>query len=191
MADFVPAGYEPAPKSSGGSDNYLNLKEPSTIRVRIMTPALVCYEAWTTDNKPVRKPKGEKWDLANYKGTPQECWAFVVYNYDAEKFQTFATTKKRIIQGLYQLATDPDWGNPSGYDIKLMRTGKTKDDTRYSLSPVAPKPFSPDLIKIFKTKTVDLTALYRNEAPINDGADAPKETQPGFANTDTDSELPF
>jgi hypothetical protein len=45
---------------------------------------------------------------------------------------------------------------------------------------------------MFKLLTIDLTALYRNEAPIVDGAPSPKEPQPGFTNPEEEGEiLPF
>ena len=73
----------------------------------------------------------------------------------------------KIPGGVYQSIIDlyldeDDWGDMTdpkkGYDIKITRTGKTKNDTEYSVAPCKNTPLDKDWAK----KTIDLKAMAKS-----------------------------
>jgi len=160
---YLPDNYQ-QPKQ--GSGDYLIIKEPQECKVRLLTKPTILYEAWTNDNKPVRKTTGENWELGDFKDTPRECWAFIVWNYEEKKFQVFSTTKRGFINDIYRFVQDEDWGEPTRYDIKLIRKGRTMEDTEYSITPLPHKDLDAEIQKDFDSLTYDLDVLVDGGHPL-------------------------
>ena len=105
-----------------------------------------------------------------------------------------------VARGVYQdiidLYLDEDeWGDMTspteGYDIKITRSGKGKNDTSYSVSPCQKKPLDKslrgniDLEKIVRAQIqsydslVELLAKFLKSSPENDDEDEPKKSGKG------------
>jgi hypothetical protein len=111
-------------KPEGGSGGlYLKFLDGDSFRLRIIGEPVVF------DN--------------DYNGNLSTKYAWPVYNHDNETVQILqgGVTIFNMIAGLVK---DEDWGDPTQYDIKVSRSGSTKDDTKYTVSP---SPKSKDLPK--------------------------------------------
>lgn len=123
MTSFLPANYE-TPKADSG---YFKLQKGEN-RFRILSPAVVGYEYWTTSNKPVRsreyfdeRPADAKVD-DNGK-FQKHFWAFIVYNYELNKPQIMEITQTTIQSAIEAYFLNKRWGDPVKYDFVITRTG--------------------------------------------------------------------
>jgi hypothetical protein len=175
---FLPKGYT-APKNTG---NYYKLEKGDN-RFRILSSAIIGYEYWTKENKPVRSRKQFTSVPAdaklNDKGqfAPKHFWAFLVWNYDEKKVQVMEITQTTIMAGIEAFVKNPKWGAPQGYDIVVHATGDGME-REYN---VVPEPHSEapkaDISLIF------LDALFDGGDPFNsttsDGSSMPNfDVQP-------------
>ncbi|MEK6880728.1 MAG: hypothetical protein AABY22_14010 [Nanoarchaeota archaeon] len=134
MSNFFPSEYK-LPVSS----NYMRFQEGENT-FRVLSSAIVGWEYWNTDNKPVRSQEG--WDERPEDVKTEKdgsyrinhFWAFAVYNYEAKKIQILELTQKGIMKTIQGLVKNPKWGNPNGYDITVARSG-SGFDTEYSTVP--------------------------------------------------------
>lgn len=105
------------------------------------------------------------------KLTPKQAYMVPVVMYADEKGNKIDTENSgklmKIPGGVYQSIIDlyldeDDWGDMTdpkkGYDIKITRTGKTKNDTEYSVAPCKNTPLDKDWAK----KTIDLKAMAKS-----------------------------
>lgn len=165
MDSFLPADYS-APVSEG---NYLKLKKGEN-RFRILSSAIVGFEYWNRDNKPVRSV--EPWDEMPFDikegGTIKHFWAFIVYNYDAKKVQIMEITQKTIREAIEGLAMNKKWGNPNKYDIVVEAKGDGLE-REYSVLP-EPHSDAPDV----DISRINLNALFVGQDPFNSEAKAPE-----------------
>lgn len=152
------------------SSNYMKFIEGDNT-FRVLSSAIVGYEYWTKENKPVRSkelwdevPIDIKWEKdGSYR--INHFWAFVVYNYEAKKIQILELTQKGIMKTMQGLIKNSKWGNPNGYDITVSRSG-SGFDTEYS---VVPNPHSKLDVKIeeqYEIKNINLEALFKGEDPF-------------------------
>jgi len=154
--NFLPEDYQ-APKNA--NQNYMKLQQGEN-RIRILTKPIIGWEAWSADNKPIRFRLDEK-----YTKDAKHFWAFVVWNVIDQRIQIYQVTQATIRNAIEQLTKDNDWGSPFGYDIKIIKKGE-KMDTEYTVNPVPHKEVSPDVIKAFKERPVNLDALFTSEDPF-------------------------
>lgn len=149
--DFLGATYE-APVTEG---NYMKFKKGKN-HFRVLSSAVVGWELWNKDNKPVRSKTG--WEElpsdAKEGQLPKFFWAFLVWNYGAKKAQILEITQKGIRESIEALLTDEDWGSPKGYDIVITATGEGLE-REYN---VVPKPHTVSPIK--DVPQVNLEALF-------------------------------
>jgi hypothetical protein len=173
---FLPEGYKT--EVSGG--NYTRLNEGET-RIRILSKPLIFWEAWQ-DKTPIRFPytfdgKKPKTDLA-----VKQCWALKIYNHTSGKIEILQLHQASIKVAIENLSRDEDYGNPFGYDIKIIRKGKTLNDTEYSVIPTPPKPVSEDIKLSFANNPIDLDNLLTNDNPftnpLQESASAEKKSEP-------------
>ena len=167
MDNFLPEGYQP-PVSGGG---FMKLQDGVNL-IRIMSSAIIGYEYWTRDNKPVRLKEMPKETPDEIKtgddGEPSKIkhfWAFVVYNYATEAIEILQLTQVSIMKAIRDYAQDEDWGNPKGYDIKITRSGQ-KLDTEYIVSAKPAKELDKEVVKKFEAKKINLEALYEGKNPF-------------------------
>lgn len=91
----------------------------------------------------------------------------IVFNWFKNEVQILEITQRSIQGAIEQLAKDPDWGNPFGYDIKVMREGDGME-TEYTINPVPHKPCGETVINMFKEKPIYLPALFQGADPFID-----------------------
>lgn len=164
--DFFPTPNYEIPQTS----NYMKF-DIGDNKFRVLSSAIVGYEYWTTDNKPVRKR--ENWNTVpddikmdkdgNIKIS--HFWAFVVYNYGAKKIQILEITQKGIMKYIKGLTEDVDWGNPKGYDLKVNRTG-SGFDTEYVTTAIPHSPVRPEILEQYGKLNINLDALYDGNDPF-------------------------
>jgi hypothetical protein len=120
------------------TSNYLKLVE-GTHKFRILGSAIVGWEFFNEENKPVRSR--EPFDeTPNIKtgGDVKKFWMFPVYNYDADRIQLLEVSQKSIQGQMKDYIDNPDWGTPEKgevfeYDFTIIRKGTTKNDTEYKV----------------------------------------------------------
>ena len=121
--NWLPKNYE-APVSQG---NYTKLVKGENI-IRILSSAIVGWEYWTKDNKPMRSkeafeytPDDARLDEGRFK--PKHFWAFCIWNYATKTIQIMEITQKTIQSDIKALVDNDKWGAPQGYDIAITKTG--------------------------------------------------------------------
>lgn len=167
--DFLPTGYE-QPKSGG---NYMKLQKGEN-KFRILSKPIIGWEDWD-DKKPLRFKMNEK-PLKSIDPSRKikHFWAFFVWNYSTEKVEVLQITQAGIQSAIAGFSKDADWGNPFGYDIKVIRTGEGME-TEYQVNPVPHKPISAKVKEEFESNPLNLDALFTGGDPF----DAPKKTNDG------------
>ena len=142
---FIPSDYkEPV---SSGSGKFLKIAKDQTSRVRILSATPVMgWEYWTAENKPKRlhemteTPHDLRRDADGKQEKPKFFWAVAVWNQDSECVQIWTITQSTIRKAIEAFCADPDYGDPSGYDLKVTRKGE-KLDTEYTVIPGRAVPF--------------------------------------------------
>src|SRR5687768_7065007 len=129
MSDFLPTDYQ-IPKSPSG---YMRF-EDGINSIRILSSAIVGYEYFNKDNKPVRSAEPFEDMPSDIKkdGKIKPFWAFVVWNYKMKMVQILEITQKGIMTPIKALVDNPKWGDPKKYDIAITKTGEGLD-TEYTV----------------------------------------------------------
>ena len=120
---FLPTDYS-TPVSEG---NYFRFKK-GVNTFRILSSAIVGYEYWTLDKKPVRSEEPWQEIPANAKvndngGFQKHFWAFIVWNYEANKAQIMEITQTTIQTAIEAYTLNKKWGDPTKYDLVINATG--------------------------------------------------------------------
>ena len=150
---FLPEGY----KEPQG--NYMKWQDGENI-FRVLSSAVVGYEYWTADTKPVRAKEAWTSTPADIKkdkdGKPtgiKHFWYFAVWNYTAEKVQVLEITQKGIMSSMKAYIMNEKWGDPKTYDFIVTKSGSGFDtDYVVSVNPKSDAPkatFDGDLESIF------------------------------------------
>lgn len=166
MNDFLPTGYEvPASPS-----NYMRLQDGENT-FRVMSSAIVGFEYWNVEGKPVRLQEFPDVPLADQRTEKdgskkiKPFWAFVVWNYQTKQIQILELTQKSIMTAVKAIVDNPKWGNPKGYDITVTRQGEGLD-TEYSTMPNPHSQVDVEATLAMKGKTVNLEALFTGQDPF-------------------------
>lgn len=164
MSDFFPTKDYEIPISPS---NYMRFQEGIN-RIRILNSAIVGYEYFTIENKPVRSKEKFESMPADIKkdGRIKHFWAFPVWNYQEKRVQILELTQKSIMNDIKALIDNPKWGNPKMYDIAITKTGEGLDtDYNTQGEPPITEP-DQDIKDAYAEKTINLEALYSNEDPF-------------------------
>lgn len=167
---FLPAGYE-VPESPS---NYIspNKLEEGESTFRILSSAIVGYEYWTIDKKPIRLKKFPETIPLDIKietdGSKRvkPFWAFIVWNYQIKSIQIMQITQKTIMSSIKALVDNKKWGDPKQYDISFTRSGEGVD-TEYSTMPNPHSPIDIEIQNAYVDKQIDLNALYSGQDPFS------------------------
>ena len=159
---FLPTDYK-VPSTS----NYMKMTEGEHT-FRIITPAIVGYEYFKTDNKPVRSRTAfeETPTDIKEKGRIMPFWAFVVWNYEEKRIQILELTQKTLMLPLKALVDNPKWGNPRNYDITITRKGSSVMDTEYAVMPNPHTPVPAEAQKALESKIINHDMLYESKDPF-------------------------
>ena len=140
---------------------------------RVMSSAIVGFEYWTEDKKPVRlremwkkKPTDIKVE-ANGSYRTKPFWAFVVWNYEVNAIQIMQITQTTIMRAIKALVDNKKWGDPKDYDLTITRTGEGLK-TEYSIVPSPKNEVQAEIAEEFKNKPVNLEALFLGEDPFDE-----------------------
>ena len=150
--------YQPPQGEGGGL--FLKLNDGDQVKIRIAEEPVVYIDKW---------------------GNTRYAWA--VYNHETKTGQVFqqSVTGYRSIAALAQ---DEDWGDPSGYDIKVSREGSTQKNTRYHMSPVPNgKPLTEE--QKAEVEKVDIKKAIPNGISLSEAAKG-KEPEPPAEQEDND-----
>lgn len=164
--DFFPQADYKMPVST----NYMKFQEGDNT-FRVLSSAIVGWEYWNTDNNPIRsrepfdgKPDHIKQEKdGSYR--INHFWAFVVYNYDAQKVQILELTQKGIMKYIQGLVNNPKWGNPQSYDLVVNRSG-TGLDTEYTCVANPHSEVDPVIMTKYQMMSINLEALYDGADPF-------------------------
>ena len=162
---FLPNKYE-LPKASG---NYMRLEKGEN-KFRVMSSAIVGYEYWTNENKPVRSPEPFRETLnikidGNGKKSIKHFWAFVVWNYKAKQIQILELTQSTIMGAIEALVKNEDWGDPKNYDITISRVGDGME-TEYATMPSPHKTAPVEATQSYADMTIHIKKLYTGDDPF-------------------------
>lgn len=163
-SNFFPTNDYKMPESS----SYMKLTE-GVHTFRIMSAAVIGYEYFREDNKPVRSKDNFEDMPHDIKrgGTIKHFWSFVIWNRDARKIQIMELTQKTLMTPLKALFDNPKWGSPvNSYDITITRKGTTKNDTEYSVMPNPAEPNDEEMSDAFNKTPIDLEKLFTGEDPF-------------------------
>jgi hypothetical protein len=156
--------------------------DKATIKIRIVQPekAIAGWEWWTeVDGK--RKPnrieqynskgealmppkvlfEGEK------KDNPKNFFAYIIYNYNTEKFETMQIHQKALKTAILDLAKNKDWGKIDGYNINITKTqtGKETQSVEYTVMPSPHSKLEKELQDELNNLNWDLNQLFVGKHP--------------------------
>lgn len=159
---FLPDKYE-VPETPS---NYMRFQEGIN-RFRILGSAVVGWEYFTTENKPVRsKEPFETVPDIKKDGKVKAFWAFPVWNYQNETIQILELTQKTIMNAIKGFVDNPKWGTPFMYDIAVIKTGEgLETEYQTQAEPPIAEP-SEEIKNAFMEKPINLEALFTNEDPF-------------------------
>lgn len=156
----------------GGGDYFK--PEKGQNKILIVGDAIVGYEYWTQDDKPVRSkqkfedtPNIKVRTVENKDGVKEEkpdtqrfFWAMPVYDYKDETFKIWQVTQKTLRDSLASLQNNSDWGNPVGmYTISIDRQGDNLS-TKYSViaNPTKKQEELDAIMETYNQNPIDVTA---------------------------------
>lgn len=184
---FLPQGY----KAPASASNYLKLVKGGN-RFRVLGSAIVGWQDWTADKKPIRSrvpmtPIDASRPIKHF-------WAFPCWDYATKAIKILEITQRTIQQAIETLSLNADWGDPCSYDITVKREGEGME-TEYSVVPIPPKPLDPEIARLLASTKINLDALYDGGDPFADNvAEIPKMTEPVVTPDDGEiktSDIPF
>ena len=176
MTDFLPKAYEVP--SQGG--NYMKFKQGDN-NFRILSSAIIGYEYWTNENKPVRsKEQFEETPNAkedkNGKVSVKHFWAFVAVDLSDNEIKILEVTQVSIQNTIMSFVQNDKWGDPKGYDINVNRTGEGIE-TDYTVMPSPHLKLDKEVEKTYKEMEINLEALYDGANPFEKKAGKPEEVE--------------
>lgn len=173
---FLPEGYE-SPKSNC---NYLKFKKGMN-KFRAVSSAVVGYEYWNNDNKPVRLhkyPENMPVDIRKKDdGTPTEIkhfWAFSVIDRADGQIKLLSITQKGVMREIESLVSNKEWGSPQAYDITVQRDGDGLETT-YTIQPSPHVELTQEEKQLIANTPINLHALFEGKDPF----EVMQQEQPG------------
>lgn len=164
---FLPEGYvEPA----SGSEKYYKLKQGENT-FRILGPSVVGNMGWTMVNgkkKPIRKRVTDNFEVGEVDlETLKHFISFPVWNYDKKKVQVAEFTQSGIRKAIVGYANKASWGDPTQYDIVIVREGEGMD-TEYHVTPEPKSSLSQDAAEAWENvkKNFDLNRIFSGGDPF-------------------------
>lgn len=160
--DFFPEDYK-LPKSGNG---FMKFEKGESL-FRVLDKVVMGYEYWTDDNKVFRSytpfeslaPNAKRQENKKTKEQeviqPKHIWVMPVWNYKEEAVQILTVSQKTVQEAILALGYDADWGNPTDYDLKVVREGDGFE-TKYAVSPKPKKELDPAVLETY-TKGKDAT----------------------------------
>jgi hypothetical protein len=146
-------------------------------RFRVLSKPITGWVYFNHDKKPVRvKEKsevvvGDIWE-GLYGKQCNHFWAFVVYDSQKEDISILEITKKSVLKSFKNYLMDPDYLDPTEYDIIISKEW-SGTDTKYGFR-VGKHSAIPDEVKeAYEAMTINLEAVYGGGNPYEDTQEAP------------------
>lgn len=186
MSQYLPSGYS-VPKATS---NYMKFDQGDN-HFRILSEPILGWLDWK-DKKPVRtrftEPKPQPIDP---KKPVKHFWAFVVWDYnesDIEKrLKILEVTQAGIQQFITNHVSDPDWGDPRGYDLVIRRQGEGLE-TVYDTMAKPPKPMHEEISRRWADSNIDLEQLFIGGDPFKTSTDGVQTESSASINV---TDIPF
>lgn len=170
MSNFLPDNYI-LPKQE---KMYAKFVKGDTV-FRILGAATLGWVYWSEDGKgkrtPTRIPMGADIPEAPNGEPVKHFWFLPIWDYLEQRVMLLEITQKSIQKAITQLSQDKDWGDPTGYDIVVKRTGEAME-TEYS---TMAKPHKP-LTELMKAEwaalepKLNMNAIFTNDDPLKGGS---------------------
>lgn len=152
------------------NSNYMKFVDGKN-KFRVLSSAIVGYEYWNTDNKPIRSrtpfdeiPEDIKRDKEG-NARINHFWAFVVWNYEEKRVQILELTQKTVMGAIKAYVDNEAWGDPMGYDIVVTRSG-SGFDTEYTVIANPHTPTPEEAQRAYAAKIINLDMLYEGKDPF-------------------------
>jgi hypothetical protein len=161
-----------------GDDRFfrLNMLDDNSAgyRIRFLGQAITGWEIWVTDDegndiklrfeeKPDELPENAKADMSGKKEYKRFV-ASVIWDYQLDKIRLLDIAQPGVLGKIFAMDDDPDYGDPTGYDVKFSKT-VAKKKTSYDVLAAPPRAVAPSIEKAFKGTYCNLKALFDNEDP--------------------------
>lgn len=168
------------PKSES---KYLKFEEGAT-EFMPADSAVIGWEYWSTENKPVRlaiKPEEAPTDIridpkTNKPEAIKHFWAFPVIDCSTGDLKILEITQKTVQKAIRALATNPRWGSPvRRYTITVTRDDSTTP-TSYTIMPNPMATVPAEWLATWenaKAKGFDINRLFRNGDPFTPDVNDP------------------
>jgi len=172
MSDFLPTNYD-LPASSSDNNLFMKLADGDN-KIRILQPPLRGFLYWGVDDKPYRLKKqiNRPYNMRSHgKFGPERVkhfWALLVWDYTTEAVRILEVSQVTIQEQIIKLNNDADWGNPTGYNLKIMKTTEKKgnrDEVKYLVIPSPNANVPPGAIASLNETPINLNALYFGGKP--------------------------
>lgn len=166
---FLPDDYE-TPKAESP-----NLKfEQGPNRFRFLGDPFIAWRGWRDTGEGKAEPVWfrEKRDITPGLRDVREVWVAIVFAY-GQGIKLAELTQTSIKDEIVASNRNPDFGDPTGYDITVTKRGEKKD-TKYSVQASPPKDMSDecfDAVNSFEEqngpiKNIDLSVVLEGKHPL-------------------------
>lgn len=160
-------------KESAVGGRYLNpAKLEKETKIRFFGGGITGWQAWTTENEPLRWESKPEEFPANIKRSDsgavdlKHFMAGIVWDYVDETFKILLITQKSIKDELFKYMKAPEYGmDLNTYDIKLSKTGSGME-TKYSVLALPPKAVDKSIAALFDELQCNLAALFDGDDPF-------------------------
>ena len=167
--------------SSSGGGNYMKLKQ-GTNQFRIVGSSddggvIQGMLGWGTTADGGRKPY--RWRIGEsvpegVEDKPKQFLAMIVWSYDEERIQILEIPQVGLRKELITLAKDEEWGDPRKYDLKIVKSGESKE-TSYAMTPSPHKKRSDEINAAVKEMKINLEALFTGDDPFAEPTPEPED----------------
>lgn len=167
--DFLPQGYE-LPKTRW---EFMKLQQGEN-KIRILQSPSVWRIDWDQTwekKKPIRtKTKQDALSPLDDKNQPKHFWGLKVYDYTTSSVSILEITQGGILTDIMTYVKEPEYWNPTWYDIKITKTWSGKD-TKYATVAMPPKDMTKEIVAADKATPVNLEALFTGWNPFEVATD--------------------
>lgn len=135
-------------------------------------PKDVIYKGCPTLKQMIENDCKMQEDDPNTPELPKIFNAYLVWNYDMQRFQCFMPTQKSIVNELAEFEDSEKYGELHRYDIEIDKKGTTKNDTKYKLIAEKPEKATPlpaEILEAWNNLSADecdLRKLFKGEYPM-------------------------
>lgn len=143
--------------------------DKGTTTLRFLGKPVFYNETWIEEagtRKPRRFPIGA--DIPLSEAGPdgvKQVMSIKAWNYKERCIQVCSISQKTILKAIKQYSMNPKYGDPTGYDINVEKTGEAKQ-TRYNVIADPKEDLQAGIVEADKNTPVDLSKLITNDDPF-------------------------